>query len=208
MKASSHLLIIGILTTLAACSTQETKQDLNGAKNVGPQQAAPATPDTPQASGQNPAMTLTKAGKKLNLVRIMDGAACKNDFEGVKGSFLLYADPSDIERIKREKGAKIFGDFEAKIQTFSEEVLQQAVNATTLAEDPFALGKDEAREKLARQLSLNFQKAAVAAIANFEKETTLSIDIAAFPPSLIFYQQGCVAALDEPDGAETTGTKP
>ena len=62
-------------------------------------------------SGQNPPMTIMKGEKKLNLVRIMDGGICKNEFQGAKGAFLLYADSNDIERIKREKGAAIFSDF-------------------------------------------------------------------------------------------------
>ncbi len=66
----------------------------------------------------------------------MDGGACKNDFQGAKGAFLLYADPADIDRIKREKGPRIFSDFENKIQAFSTDALQEAINATNLAEDP------------------------------------------------------------------------
>ena len=69
-------------------------------------------------SGQNPPLTLVKGNKTLNLVRIMDGGACKNDYQGVKGAFLVYADPTDIDRIKRDKGPQIFSDFESKIQIF------------------------------------------------------------------------------------------
>jgi hypothetical protein len=133
----------------------------------------------------------------------MDGAACKNDFEGVKGTFLVYASPDDIARIKGKKGAKVFSDFETKIQNFSEDVLQHTVNVTHLAEDPFALGKDEAQEKLAAQLSANFRRAAVTAIAAFEKATGLTIDVAAYPPSLVFYLHGCEATLTEPDTSKT-----
>ncbi|MDD2722692.1 MAG: hypothetical protein PHH59_01545 [Methylovulum sp.] len=198
MKASLYFLMIGIVTTLAACSTQEVKQETVSTPPTE-KKPLPSNQDNAAFSGQNPAMTIVKNGKTLNLVRIMDGAACKNKFEGAKGSFLLYADPQDIERIKHDRGAKVFSDFEKKIEAFSEDALQEAVNNTYLAEDPFALGKDEAREKLAKQLAVNFQKAASTAIANFGKETTLTVEVTAFPPSLVFYQQACEAVLDDPD---------
>lgn len=202
MKASSTILMLGAVTVLAACSTPKISPDpvdVATPKTVTP----PAQPDNGLFSGQNPEMTIIKGGKKLGLVRIMDGAACKNALEGVKGTFLVYADLNDIERIKRERGTKVFNDFEHQIQTFSESVLQQAVNDTNLDDNPFALGKDEARETLAKQLSANFQQVASEAIAKFEKDTTLTINIAPFAPSLVFYQQGCEAALDETVGAES-----
>jgi len=128
----------------------------------------------------------------------MEGGACKNDFQGAKGTFLLYAYPGDIERIKREKGPEIFSEFESKIQTLSTEALQQAINVTNLSEDPFALDADEAQQKLAKQLSENFSTAIIGAINTFEKETTLTIAITAFAPSFIFYQEGCeVLQTDE-----------
>lgn len=195
MKASLYLTTVGVMIALTACSTQEVKPTAPAAAVANPpSQPSPATP--PQ-SGPNPALTIDKGGKKLNLVRIMDGTACKNDMEGVKGSFLVYADLNDIERIKRQQGTKIFSDFENKIQAFSAEVLQQAVNATNLDENPFALGKDESQEQLAKQLSSNFQQAATAPITKFEKETSLTIDVTAYAPSLEFYQQGCQAALND-----------
>jgi len=149
-------------------------------------------------SGQNPPMTIMKDGKKLNLVRVMDGGICKNEFQGAKGAFLFYADPNDIERIKREKGTTVFGVFETRIQTIAGDALQEAVDKTNLSEDPFALGDDEAQQKLAKQLTQNFRNAAAYAIDGFQKETTLTIDITAFPPSLIFYQKGCEVTQDEP----------
>jgi len=198
---------MGIVTVLGACSsTKEVKQIIPATPNIA-KQSTPFDQDSGFFSGQNPAMTIIKSGKTLNLVRIMDGAACKNEFEGAKGSFLLYADPTDIERIKREQGVKVFTEFENKIQTFSEIALQQAINATNLDDDPFALGKDEAREKLARRLSANFKQSATPAIANFEKETTLTVEVAAFSPSFEFYQQGCQAALNESLSAPVNQTQ-
>jgi hypothetical protein len=202
MKASLTLLMLGTVCLLAACSTPKINPE--PVEVVTPKPVTPAIrPDNSLFSGENPEMTMMKDGKKLSLVRIMDGAACKNPLEGVKGTFLVYADLSDIERIKRERGAKVFSEFEHKIQDFSETVLQQAVNDTNLDDNPFALGKDEARETLAKQLSASFKNAARDAIAKFEQETTLTINIAPFAPSLVFYQQGCEAAIDETVGSES-----
>jgi hypothetical protein len=154
-------------------------------------------------SGLNPPMTIMKGEKKLNLVRLMDGGICKNDVQGAKGAFLLYADLNDIERIKREKGTAIFRDFETKIQDISGGVLQEAIDKTNLSEDPFALGEDEAQQKLANKLVSNFRNAASDAIDTFQKETTLTIDITAFPPSLVFYQKGCETTHVDPESTDS-----
>ncbi|MGZ4955834.1 MAG: hypothetical protein ACXV8Q_12030 [Methylobacter sp.] len=197
MKASIQILISIVFITLSACSTQEVKQDVKAIP--APDKAPVITEGSAQMSGQNPPLTWTKGNTTLNLVRIMDGGVCKNDFQGVKGAFLLYADPTDIERIKREKGPQIFGDFENKIQTLATEALQEAINATNLAEDPFALGADEAQEKLTKQLSINFRNSVANPIKLFQKETTLTIDVVPFAPSFTFYQQGCEATHPEPE---------
>ena len=187
------------LISLAACSTQKVKQDVTTNKTSGAIDIAPTMAnEAEQISGQNPPMAIMKDGKKLNLIRILDGGICKNELQGVKGAFLLYADTNDIERIKREKGATIFSTFESKIQTITGEILQAAVDKTNLSEDPFALGEDDAQQKLADKLVNNFRKAAIDVIDAFEKETTLTIDISAFPPSLVFYQKSCEATHMDP----------
>ncbi len=197
MKASIQILIGMAFIALTACSTQEVKHDT---KTMSSPDKVPAiTEDSSQSSGQNPPLTWIKGDKTLNLVKIMDGGACKNDFQGAKGAFLVYADPADIERIKREKGPQVFGDFENKIQIFATEALQEAINATNLAEDPFALGADEAQEKLTKQLSNNFRNSVADAVKLFQEETTLTIDVVPFTPSFIFYQQGCEATHQEPE---------
>ena len=134
-----------------------------------------------------------KNGKTLNLVRIMDGGICKNEFQGAKGVFLLYVDPNDIKRIKEQKGAAIFSTFETDIQKISGDALHAAIDQMNLSEDPFSLGEDEARQKLAQKLMYQFRNASTDIIASFEKKTSLTIDITAFPPSLEFYQKGCDA---------------
>lgn len=194
MKTSLQILIGMAFIALAACSTQEVKQE--DTQPIPPSDNLAALP---QISGQNPPLTLVKGDRTLNLVRIMDGGACKNDAQGVKGVFLVYADPTDIDRIKREKGPQIFSDFETKIQFFSTDVLQDTLNATNLAEDPFTLGADEAQQKLANQLTNNFRNSVTDALNTFQKETTLTIDVVPFPPSFVFYQKGCEATHVEPE---------
>jgi hypothetical protein len=191
---SSFKLVAAItILTITACSTQQIKQDSTTAEPAKEQ--TKSGNDGKAISGESPPLTLIKDNKKLNLVRIMDGGVCKNDLQGAKGTFLLYANQPDIERIKKQKGAKIFSDFESKIQTLSTEALQQAIHATNLDEDPFALGEDEAQQKLATDIADNFRAAISDPIRVFEKETTLTIDIAAFSPSFTFYQKGCEATL-------------
>ncbi len=197
MKASVQFLIGITFIALTACSTQELKQDTQAVS--APVKLPPTTEDSLQSSAQNPPLVLLKDDKTLNLVRIMDGGACKNDFQGAKGAFLVYADPADIERIKGEKGPQVFSDFETKIQAFSTEAFQTAIDASNLGEDPFALGADEAQEKLIKQLSTNFHNSVAGAIKLFKKETSLTIDVIPFPPSFMFYQQGCEATHLEPE---------
>jgi len=196
MKASVKILASMTFVALAACSRQEIKQDAS----VSPASDETAvSEDSLQLSGQNPAMTISKNGKILNLVRIMDGGACKNNIQGAKGVFLVYADADDIARIKKEQGPKVFAEFERKIQAFSAQALQDVINATNLAEDPFALGEDEAQQKLAKQLAIQFRQAIAGPVDKFQKETTLTLQVAPFPPSFIFYQKGCDPAHLEPE---------
>lgn len=190
MHNAAHILIALSLVTLTACTSQPVKEQ---------QTVIPTTSAVPTTSPLDPPLTLIKDGKTLNMVRVMDGAACKDEYQGVKGTFLLYAEPSDIERIKREKGSKVFADFENRIQTLATDALQHATDATNFAEDPFALGAEEARQKLASQLSQNFQQSIDNEIKRFYQETTLMIDIVTFQPSLTFYQKGCEATILEPD---------
>ena len=170
---------------LAACSSQEVKQEtLNN--NASKDTATIVAKKNQPFNEQSPPMTIMKDGKTLNLVRIMDGGICKNEFQGAKGVFLLYVDPNDIKRIKEQKGAAIFSTFET-------DALHAAIDQMNLSEDPFSLGEDEARQKLAQKLMYQFRNASTDIIASFEKKTSLTIDITAFPPSLEFYQKGCDA---------------
>ncbi|MGZ8227682.1 MAG: hypothetical protein ACXWT3_13760 [Methylococcaceae bacterium] len=201
MKKSEKILIGITLISLAACSSQQVKEEAKVTKAAG--EPPVLVNDALQASGQNPPMTVVKGDKTLNLVRLMDGGICKNPLEGTKGSFLVYADPEDIKRIKRDKGEQIFSDFEAKIQHLASEALGEAVEKTNLSEDPFALGNDEAQEKLAKQLSGSFHEAIAEPINAFQKETSLTIDVVAYPPSFIFFQKGCDTSYLEQESQDS-----
>jgi hypothetical protein len=206
MNASLKFLTSITFISLAACSTQVIKQGTTAANSNTPAitDKSPAIAnEAEQTSGQNPPMTIMKGDKKLSLVRIMDGGICKNELQGAKGAFLLYADQNDIDRIKREKGSAIFNAFETKIQDLAGDVLQEAIDKTNLAEDPFTLGEDEAQQKLTNKLAHNFHNAASDATNKFQKETTLTIDITAFPPSLVFYQKGCEVNQIDPEKTDS-----
>ena len=182
---------IALSSVLSGCSSPPVKpQDVIESNNETPPLEQEIQADNFN-SPINPPLTSMKDNKTLNLVRVMDGGICKNELQGVSGSFLLYADPHDIERIKREKPLEIFNSFEQKIQDISSKALEQAIEETNLGIDPFSLGEDAAREKLAVQLSDHFRDATQSPLESFRLETTLTIDVMPFEPSLIFYQNGC-----------------
>lgn len=174
---------IAMILVMTSCSTQSVKQD---AETPASEEA-----EALNLSKQEPPLVSFKGNQTLNLVRIMDGAVCKNDQQGAKGEFLLYADPKDLDRIKQDQGEKIFRDFEQKIEIFSANVFEQVISNTTLTEDPFALGDYEAHQKLAQQVADSFKGAIANDIDHFQQETGLPIDIVAFPSSFVFYHKGC-----------------
>lgn len=190
MKAFVRVFISVAFMGFSACSTQQLPKDTT---------VAPIPEKKPVTSQNNkeldtskkPPMTISKDGKTLNLVRVMDGGVCKDSHEGVKGTFLVYANAEDIERIKRAQGAKIFATFETQIQSLAETGLMDAINKTNLAANPFSLGADEAKENMVRDLNQNFRLAVANPIKKFEADTSLAIDVDTYPPSLEFFQQGC-----------------
>lgn len=175
---------------MTACTSHPARLAPTEVDQEAKEASPPLTGEQPEP-GETPPFNVLKQNKTLKLVRIMDGGACKNSLEGARGEFLIYADPQDIERIKKEKPAEIFQELESKIEDFSSHALQQAIEATNLSQDPFSLGEDADQDKLARQLIKNFQAAAQPAIDDFQRDTTLTIDVIPFSPSLVFYQKGC-----------------
>ncbi|MBZ4202318.1 MAG: hypothetical protein LAC70_04245 [Methylovulum sp.] len=201
MVNMNRVMIASALMCLVGCSTEGGKQVNIADENSSKVSAIESELNAQKASG-NPEMTITKQGYSLNLVRVMDGAACKNELEGAKGTFLMYASPIDIERIKKNQGNQIFSEFAVKIQTFAEQALQEAVENTNLAKDPFDLSEEISQQKLVKELSSNFQNYIAEAEEGFTKETSLTIAIKGFLPSFTIFQQGCNATLPEADSDE------
>ncbi|GAB4277587.1 MAG: hypothetical protein Kow0065_24240 [Methylomicrobium sp.] len=138
-----------------------------------------------------PSPTYNKDGKILNLVRVMEGGACKNKQEGVEGLFLLYADPDDVERIKVSQGAQVFGDFEREIETIAATALQETINGIYVAGNSLFPDSPTVQQSLVSEFSLQFADTIENAIEAFRDKTTLMIDIVPFGPSLYFYSDGC-----------------
>jgi hypothetical protein len=138
-----------------------------------------------------PQTTLEKGSKRLKLVRVMEGGACKNDKQGAQGVFLIYSDPDDIERIKRKKGSAIFSIFEKEIQEFSLVALDKAVKAIEITVDPFALDDADAQSKVFIRLAKSFRLFVEKDRANFQKKTSLTVEIIPFKRTFEFYINNC-----------------
>ncbi|MGR9051358.1 MAG: hypothetical protein ACU84J_01790 [Gammaproteobacteria bacterium] len=151
-------------------------------------------------SDSSPSMTRVKSGKTLKLVRLMDGGACKNDKEGVRGIFLLYADPEGSEKIKNEQGVQVFAEFEKRIESFSLIALKQAVQKSSFDKNPFALGSSDAERVITKGFIQQFDKTIAPSLENFEQETKLLIDVVPYRQGLIFYTQGCDATHVHQEG--------
>jgi hypothetical protein len=65
------------------------------------------------------------------------------------------------------------------------------------------LGEDQAQQKLASQLVTQFSNKISKDLDSFDKETSLTIDISPFPPSLVFYQKGCETSTINPEDSES-----
>lgn len=175
------------ISLAAACTTEPAKPTVE----EEPDDFSLFTVDPLEAAEDAPPSTHVKDARTLNLVRIMEGGACKNDREGVEGLFLLYADPDDIERIKISQGAQIFGDFEREIETMAAAALQETIKGIYIAGDSFFPDSPTGRQDRVTEFSLQFADTIENAIDAFQQRTSLTIDIVPFSPSLYFYTDGC-----------------
>lgn len=180
-----------LLAALSACSSQSTQpiQDTSSTSPVDSE--ITVEPISKNNSLSAPDLTKSKVGKTLKLSRIMEGGACKNNRQGAVGMFQLYANPDDIKRIQQNQGAEVFADFELRISNFSEQTLQQAVNSLDFQGDTSALNKKKIQQQLIEELTNLFNELITDDIAEFEAETTLTIDVAPLPDSLNIYLDGC-----------------
>ncbi len=188
MKILLTIISLALLLLLPACSTSTAQRPVAVEPAV-----ADETGDEESFSVALPAPDLyrKKDGKTLKLVRILEGGACQDENKGAVGMFMLYADPDDIERVKKTKGEKVFAEFEQVIEEFAMLALQQAVNELEFSDDPFALDDEDVQKKLAEQLKWLFDASVADAVTEFESATSLTIDLVPLPDSLYFYLDGC-----------------
>ncbi len=177
---------------LISCASQEFKNS-EGASTSSRKGSTEQDKSPGQPSGELPPPTKTINGRNLNLVRAMEGGACKDDERGAKGVFLIYANPDDIERIKKEQGNDVFGQFEQQIRDFSLIGFQKAVTESNLGVDPFALDAADAHRKAANDLAEKFSRSIADSVEEFSRTTTLNIDVEPLRRSFEIYIDGCEA---------------
>lgn len=186
--------LIAAILALSSCATQKPK--------VEKARAEPEEPTESEISQPAPPQTTVKHGQELRLVRMMEGGACNLEDQGVRGLFLLYAEPGDIERIKKKKGAQVFAQFEHEIENLSLEALQASIEGINLGDNPFALDVEDAVDQSVEQLVARFKQSAEPLIGNFESNNGLTIDVVPFSPSIGFMLENCNKALTETPESE------
>ena len=192
MKIILSLLAVFLVFTLVSCASDQAVKK-GGSTEMPQDKTIQPEIEISQDNGSSLPAIIKKSGKSLRLVKAMEGGSCKNDNQGAKGLFLLYADPDDVERIKLEKGSVIFADFEKQIHAFSLTAFDNAVKSTNIAIDPFAFDSGDAKRKLSDKLAEAFKLNVNKDITAFEAKTSLTIDIVAFKRAFKFYIDNCEA---------------
>jgi hypothetical protein len=191
MKRITQGLCSFMLILSAGCSTM-SGQD---AEIQSVQTPLPTADPIQEAIGLGDGIDLSrvekqKNGKILKLVRIMEGAACKNEWQGVFGMFLLYANPDDVERIKAQRGAGIFAEFENSITDFAMHALENAVEETVFPDYLQVLDSDLENATI-QALSQSFQAHLRRPMEKFERKNGLTIDIDVTEESLRLITEDC-----------------
>lgn len=192
MKILFRIFALVTMVILCACASREIRPQ----KETGAESPDSITSEDAKSSREGeilPPPETRKGSETLKLVRVLEGGVCKNDEQGAKGVFLLYSSPDDIARLKKEKGAQIFSEYEKQIQGFSLVAFDKAVRASDIGVDPFALDNADAQRKVAKQVVKEFDDAIENDVTQFEKTTTLTIDVKPFEPYLEFYVNECEA---------------
>ncbi len=180
---NKSLLMLGILLPLlSACSTLTTQP-------VTPKLAI--DPLIQQELLGASGLSTLKMGQTLQLVRVMEGGACKNSQQGAFGLFKLYANLDDIERIKQAQGSEVFADFELSIQDFSMHALQKTVNRFDFKIAANSPNKNHSQEQQARSFALLFTDLVAKEIQAFEAKTSLTLDVIPDTDALLIYTDGC-----------------
>jgi len=183
-------LIIGILLPLLSACTAPITQPITPYNEPIAAKVAIDPLIKQELLGTNN-LSAWKMGKALQLVRIMEGGACKNKQQGAFGLFKLYANLDDIERIKQTQGAEIFADFELSIQDFAMLAWQQAVNRLDFKLAKNSQNKNHNQEQQVTSLTLLFTDLVANDIQAFEAKTRLTINLIPDTDSLVIYPDGC-----------------
>lgn len=192
MDKKIKLLLSILLSILSACTVQPTKP-VTETESTPVDSVVRIEKISNKNEVQSLGLTKIKAGKKLKLARILEGGACKNDQQGAMGAFKLYTNSEDVKRIIEKQGTKVFSDFESLITQFSMESLQQAVASV----DFQTKASNEAnKEEIKQELIGLFVDLVEDDIANFERETTLMIDVVPELESLTIFLHDCETPHD------------
>lgn len=190
MTIKTRLILMSVLLGVSACSTQSV-QPVENDFSTATDTEVTVTPLSADNKSVIPGLTQIKSGKTLVLVRIMEGGMCNLQQQGAVGTFNLYANPEDIERIKQQHGNSVFAGFESQIESFSMQALQQAVEKMDFSTGNNKLGKQALQQQLADRLADLFTESVANDIAQFEANTTLMIDVKVNSESMTIYQDNC-----------------
>ncbi|MGH8557694.1 MAG: hypothetical protein ACRESZ_09585 [Methylococcales bacterium] len=186
-------ILIAIALSLSSCATQKQAIEKGPASKKETEESEISTESTFKA----PPRSTFKNGRKLKLVRIMEGGACNSRDEGVRGLFLVYAEPGKIERANEEKGQQMSEQFENDVTNLSLQALQEAIDTINIADNPFALDIEDTLQQIVDRLISKFSEFVQPAIEQFESNTNQTIDVIPFSQSMNFILEACNAVLNE-----------
>ncbi|MGR9105486.1 MAG: hypothetical protein ACU843_01005 [Gammaproteobacteria bacterium] len=193
-----RVILITIALSFSACATR--KPEMPGAAHPPEEETESAV--TSSSRVKPPPQTTFKNERELKLVRVMEGGACNTENQGARGLFLVYAEPDDIERIKKEKGTSVFERFEHEIEDLSLQAWQESVNSVSISDNPFALDVEDALDQVVRRLIEKFKEFARSLIGQFESDSGMTIDVIPFSPSMSFILENCDENLHETPTSE------
>ncbi len=186
-------ILIAIALSLSSCATQKKQIEKSPVSKEKTEQSEISTESIFKA----PPPSTVKNGRELKLVRIMEGGACNSRDQGVKGLFLVYAEPDKMERANKEEGQQISEQFENDVTNLSLQALQEAIDGMNIADNPFALDIEDTLRRIVDQLISRFNKFVQPAIKQFESDSNLTIDVIPFSQSMNFIIENCNAVLSE-----------
>lgn len=178
-----------LLPLLSACSSSITQPISSDIESIAPRSSI--YPLMQKELLDTFGLSKLKMGKSLQLVRIMEGGACKNTQQGAFGLFKLYANLDDTKRIKQAQGSEVFADFELSIQNFSMHALQQAVNHFDFKIATNNSNTNHKQEQQAKSFAVLFSDLIANDIQVFEAKSSLVIDVIPDTDALLIYTDSC-----------------